>query len=119
MIVSAFVGSPSTLTICAPLNNGCSFQTNSSAVTTFIASCAIEAGTAKLIASPASVRSKRIFIDFSLGVILERGRTIKDVGAQTGQSPKNHAKNPKLRELPRCFVRSVSIMPRHLKEQIA
>src|SRR5215510_12904519 len=60
MIVSAFVGSPSTLAICAPLNNGCSFQTNSSAVTTFIASCAFEAGTAKLIASPAGVRSKRI-----------------------------------------------------------
>jgi hypothetical protein len=44
---------------------------------------------------------------------------IRDVGAETGQSPKSHAKNPKLRELPRCFARSVSIMPRHLGEQIA
>jgi hypothetical protein len=45
--------------------------------------------------------------------------TIRDVGAETGQSLKSHAKNPKLRELRRCFAGSVSIMPRHLGEQIA
>jgi len=37
----------------------------------------------------------------------------------SGQSPKSHAKNPNLRVLRRCFTRSVSIMPRHLGEQIA
>src|SRR5262245_17738913 len=50
--------------MCAPLNSGCSFQTNSSAVTTFMASWAIETGPTKLIASPARVRSKRTFIVF-------------------------------------------------------
>ena len=45
--------------------------------------------------------------------------TIRDVGTETGQSPKSHAKNPKLRELRRCFAGLVSIMPRHLGEQIA
>ena len=45
--------------------------------------------------------------------------TIRDVGAGTGQSPRSHAKNPKLRELRRCFAGSVSITPRHLGEQIA
>jgi hypothetical protein len=44
--------------------------------------------------------------------------TIRDVGAETDQSEKSHAKNPKLRELRRCFAGSVSIMPRHLGEQI-
>jgi hypothetical protein len=43
---------------------------------------------------------------------------IRDVGAETGQSQKSHAKNPKLRELRRCFARSVSIVPQHLGEQI-
>jgi hypothetical protein len=40
--------------------------------------------------------------------------TIRDVGAETCQLPKSHAKN-----LRRCFAGSVSIMPRHLGEQIA
>src|ERR1700739_1666782 len=53
------------MAVCAPLGStDSSFQTNSSGVTTFMASCAIKAGTAKLI-SPARVRSKRTFIIFS------------------------------------------------------
>src|SRR5215469_14243460 len=57
------------MTVCAPLNIGCSVQTNSSAFITFMASCAIEAGTAKLIPSQtmAATASKRIFI-IPLGV---------------------------------------------------
>jgi hypothetical protein len=44
---------------------------------------------------------------------------IRDVGAETDQLSISHAKNPNLRVLRRCFARSVSIVPRHLGEQIA
>ena len=41
-----------------------------------------------------------------------------DISRESVESHRSHAKNPKLRELRCCFVRSVSIMPRHLGEQI-
>jgi len=67
-INSALVGSPMSQATCVPLNTGCSCQTISSGFMTFMVSCAIEAGTAKLIARNTKTATKRIFIVCFLGV---------------------------------------------------